>query len=48
VLLLHRKTDEDTHVQCRVAKNRDGGLGSFNLIFLAEYVTFEELDEKHG
>ena len=45
VLLLHRTHDDDKTVQCRVAKNRDGALGSFNLLFLSDFVTFEELEE---
>jgi hypothetical protein len=43
VLLMHRKNDQDTTVQMRIAKNRDGQLGVFELAFIGEYVTFEEL-----
>lgn len=44
VLLLHRRADGDTEVQCRVAKNRNGALGVFTLLFMPEFVTFKELE----
>ncbi len=46
VLLMHRKNDQDATVQMRIAKNRDGQLGVFELVFSGEYVTFEELSKQ--
>jgi replicative DNA helicase len=44
VLLLHRKADGDTEIQCRIAKNRSGALGCFTLLFMPDFVTFKELE----
>jgi hypothetical protein len=48
VLLMHRKHDQDATVQMRIAKNRDGQLGVFELVFSGEYVTFEELSKQEA
>jgi replicative DNA helicase len=41
ILLLHRQYHEANTV-CTVAKNRDGRLGTVNLLFRSDFVAFDE------
>jgi replicative DNA helicase len=41
ILLLHRQYHEE-HTTCAVAKNRDGRLGTVNLLFRSDFVAFDE------
>jgi len=43
VLLLHKPDETQDRVVCRVAKARSGALGTVDLIFRPQYVTFDEL-----
>jgi len=43
ILLLHRAY-QDEETACFVAKNRDGRLGTVNLLFRYEYVAFDEAE----
>lgn len=42
ILLLHRKY-KDAHTTCQVAKNRDGRVGTVQLIFRSDFVAFDEV-----
>lgn len=41
IMLLHREQAAE-HTECRIAKNRDGRIGTVNLLFKSEYVAFDE------
>jgi replicative DNA helicase len=43
ILLLHRQYHEENTV-CIVAKNRDGRIGTVNLLFRSEFVAFDEAE----
>ena len=42
IMLLHRKTREDSETKLMVAKNRNGPCGSIDLVFESQYTRFEE------